>query len=256
MKIKFYCNKCPQINNPNPFFIELPISEDLYYEFVCNKGHNNKYAVRNTKYGLLFESGIYAFIDGYNREAVTGFAVALERFYEYVINFALVYDNGFSFDTLEKFKKDIKLSERLFGAFSTIYLLKFKKVLQIFDNKFLKEIQINIPKFGNEPVKFRNKVTHEGYIPSDKETTDYAIAVSKYIYKISEELIAIDKGAFFNFMMMNVGESKKKSNSDEEVSTFLLPSYLGNPMSFGNILPDFLKHIEYIKQERKKQTTN
>lgn len=56
MKLKFQCRQCPKLNNPNSFSIEFPISDQLYYEFTCDKGHFNRYSVANTRYGLLFES--------------------------------------------------------------------------------------------------------------------------------------------------------------------------------------------------------
>ena len=39
--------------------------------------------MNNLKFELLFELGINALIDGYPREAVSSFASALERFYEF-----------------------------------------------------------------------------------------------------------------------------------------------------------------------------
>jgi len=152
MKIRFQCNSCPQINNKANTHVELPITDKLYYEFECKQGHFNKVMLRNNKFDLIFESGLHALIDGYSREAATSFSVSLERYYEYVINILLVCNNNLEFELMEKFKKDVKLSERLFGVFCTMYLLTFKKIIPAFDSKFLKTNGLELANFENQPV--------------------------------------------------------------------------------------------------------
>src|ERR1700687_1186458 len=66
--------------------VALPIarlSDDREYEVHCEAGHTSRVFVNNLKFELLFELGINALIDGYPREAVSSFASALERFYEF-----------------------------------------------------------------------------------------------------------------------------------------------------------------------------
>ncbi len=253
MKLKFHCGKCPQLNNPNPFRIEFPISDQLYYTFTCDRGHFNRYSVANTRYGLLFESGLYAFLDGYNREAVSSCYVALERFYEHVINMFLAYDNKFSFEEIQSLKKTIYLSERAYGAFCTVYLLKFKKPLIPFDSKqFLKEINVKFTDFENSPVKFRNKIIHEGYIPNQEETLNYAKAVGMFILKITNEILEIDGNAFLNFLMLNANHKREQGieNHDYEVSNMVFPTFLGNIMIRGKHEFDIEKHLEFVKRDR------
>ncbi|WP_281848050.1 hypothetical protein [Olleya namhaensis] len=252
MKIRFQCKNCRQINNPDNIQIELPISDELYYEFECHKGHKNKVLVQNKKYDLLFESGLHAMLDGYNREAVSSFAVALERFYEYIISIALVYENGFSFDVLENFKKEVKLSERLYGVFCSIYLLKFKKVLEPFNNKFLKTIDVSFPKFDNQPVKFRNKIIHEGYIPTYQETLNYGIAISKYIKKITEEFRATNPNLFFNFMV-TIANDFKKVEPDPNVSNFFFQTFIS---SIQKTELELDKYLPILEKERNRPLKN
>ena len=253
MKLKFHCGKCPQILNPNPFRIEFPISDELYYTFTCDRGHFNKYIVANTRYGLLFESGLYAFLDGYNREAVSSCYVALERFYEHIINIFLIYDNNFSFEEVQSLKKTIYLSERAYGAFCTIYLMKFKKPLIPFDSKqFLNEINVKFSDFENSPVKFRNKIIHEGYLPSQEETLNYAKAVGKFIQRITNEIIEIDPNVFLNFSLMNTNYKREQGqkNHDHEVSNMVFPTFLGNIMIRQENKFDIEKHLEFVKIDR------
>lgn len=251
MKIKLHCSSCPQINNPSPFKIELPISDDLYYTFTCDNGHFNKYSVGNTRYGLLFESGLYAFLDGYNREAVSSFYVALERFYEYIVSMCFVYDCNFSFSDLENLKKTVYLSERMYGVFCSVYMMKFKKAFVPFDNKdFLKEINVSFPGFENSPVKFRNKIIHEGYIPSEQEILNYAKAVSTFIIKITNDICDIDPKAFFNFHMLNIQQKREKGKDDYTISNIILPTYIGNIMVFEKRETDIETHLEYVKIDR------
>ena len=253
MKLKFHCGKCPQLHNPSPFKIEFPISDELYYTFTCDKGHLNRYSVANTRYGLLFESGLYAFLDGYNREAVSSCYVALERFYEYVITLFLANDSNFSFEDINSLKKTTYLSERTYGAFCTVYLMKFKKPLVPFDNKeFLKEINVSFPGFENSPVKFRNKIIHEGYIPTQEETLSYAKAVGKFILKITNEIIEASPNALldFSFLVLNNKRKQGEENSNHEVSNMVFPTFLGNIMIRSKHDFDIEKHLEFVKQDR------
>lgn len=248
MRIRFQCRNCRQINNPENKRIELPLSDDLYYEFECHKGHENKVCVQNKKYDLIFESGLHAFLDGYNREATASFAVSLERFYEYIISIALIHENNLGFDKFEEFKKEVKLSERLYGVFCSVYLLKFKRVLEPFNNKFLSSIGISLPKFKNNPVNFRNKITHEGYIPTKKETINYGIAVSEYINKITQEFREQNQQLFFNFMIQSV-EHFKKEDPDPNVSNYFFETYIS---SIQKTELELEKYLEILKKEREK----
>ena len=100
MKIKLFCNKCeePTCAESNKIMVVVPhgkqysieITDKLLYEFSCKNGHLNRFFITNTKYELLFDMGLCAYLNGFYREAVLDFAASLERFYENCINIFLI----------------------------------------------------------------------------------------------------------------------------------------------------------------------
>lgn len=167
----------------------------------------------------------------------------------------LAHDNKFSFEDIQSLKKTIYLSERAYGSFCTVYLMKFKKPLIPFDSKqFLSEIKVKFSDFENSPVKFRNKIIHEGYIPSQEETLNYATAVGKFILKITNEILEINPNVFLNFSIMNMNHKHEKGeeNHDHEVTNMVFPTFLGNIIIRGKQEFEIEKHLEFVKQDRTK----
>lgn len=169
--------------------VDTPIQNSQIYEIECPVGHTTQVILANAKYEVLFESGIDALRGGHLREAVSSFAVALERFYEYAIRFLLnpastgpmlaPDPNQVNFD--KTWKAISKMSERQIGAFYVLYFNVMNESPTLFDGAFLKSLKINLNIEGNDPVKFRNKVIHEGFIPDSNQALLYGEAVNMYI---------------------------------------------------------------------------
>lgn len=192
MKIKLICSTCIKnfLANPVPTNnavlgteVLVPFQDSAIYEGVCHNGHVLRTCLQNPKHELIFDSGISSLGQGYYREAVTSFAVALERFYEYSIRVLLgssVHDIGqANFD--KTWKAISKQSERQIGAFYMLYLIVVKQQPLIFDASFLKSVSIKLGLEGNDPINFRNNVIHQGYIPSLIQAVSFGEAVNFYI---------------------------------------------------------------------------
>ncbi len=189
MKLPIPCSQCLFVEeNDSQWHDWRPVNDTCIYEVTCPQGHNSMMVVQNFKFELLFESGIKALKDGYYREATTTFAVALERFYEFSIIFLLI-DKLANYETqqineeglrnFEKFwKTPLKLSERQLGAFYALYFDEFGESPMILDQSFSKRMRHAVVK---DPVNFRNRAVHEGYIPTHEETVEYGEAVHLYI---------------------------------------------------------------------------
>lgn len=188
MKLKKYCDECScptESVNPTKLTIVCPkgkqylieMTDRCLYEFICEKGHLNRFFISNPKYELLFEMGLCAYYKGFYREAVLDFAASLERFYENCINIFVIkrFQNTEKYDNiLQKLWKPIsKQSERQYGAFLSIFLISTGHMSPLFEEK---------------QVELRNKVTHKGYFPTKEETLRYAHAVAKYIIEIYSDL--------------------------------------------------------------------
>ncbi len=167
MKIRIECNKCRLEGIPyEKACTYQALSDKGLYKIVCDAGHESVVFIENHKFEILFESGIMALIDGYSREAVSSIASSLERFYEFYVKI-ICLKNGVYYDKIiANWKKVAAQAERQFGAFIFVYLMENK----------------NPPKtLSNKLVKFRNKVIHRGYIPSDNEVIKYAKNVGEII---------------------------------------------------------------------------
>lgn len=170
MKLRMFCSKCIEENikmGVNPVNVEM--SDNGIYKFECSEGHKNVVFLQKTKFEILFDSGAMAMIDGYQREAVSSFAAALERFYEFCIEVFLTNKKVDSEQYLETWKLVANQSERQLGAYFFLYLSEFGE----------------IPKeFNKKQTEFRNKVIHKGYIPKNDEVIKYAEHVYDYIMDI------------------------------------------------------------------------
>jgi hypothetical protein len=71
-----------ELNNDGVYIVECPES-----------GKREVLRSLDFRFEILFEVGSYALLDGYYREAVSSFAAALERFYEFFVE-VIARSNG------------------------------------------------------------------------------------------------------------------------------------------------------------------
>lgn len=150
--------------------VPMPVarpSDDGKYEVRCAAGHVSTVIVDNVKFELLFEMGLNALVDGYPREAVSSFASALERFYEFYWNTVVAFYSIPCEQADAAWKAVAKLSERQLGMYVTAGLLLTKQCPTLLN--------------PNQEVKFRNNVIHSGYIPTTDEATAFGDVVMQLI---------------------------------------------------------------------------
>jgi hypothetical protein len=172
MKIQAPCAVC--INeNPAIFMIGSGVVNDSGLVHVtCPKGHKSAIVFKERKYMLLLKSGCRALIDSHVRESVSSISSALERCYEFFIRSALHKYKLDGSATEKTWKLMAKQSERQFGAFSILYALEAGKPFVL----------------PPEIPTFRNRVIHEGYIPTTEEALSFGRAVMVVIRDIEHIL--------------------------------------------------------------------
>lgn len=182
MKLLLNCVHC-LVDDQSTNLVDVDLRDDGFYELTCSKGHRSANLLQNQKYQLLFESGALALLDGHTREAVSGFASALERFLEFYIK-VICLEHNIAYEDVENCWKDVKKqSERQLGAFIFLYLLETEQPTQ-----FLKK---RVTRIGNESrdiQAFRNDVIHAGYIPTHDEVVQYGEHVFDTIESILGEM--------------------------------------------------------------------
>ena len=175
MKLKLSCIQCHfhNIDEIENYNIILELRDDNLYTFKCENGHESTIYFGAHKFELLFEMGVYSYLDGYYREAITNFAAAIERFHEFSIELftSIFYQNDNDYSDV--WKQVSNQSERQLGAYTLLYYVVFKKPPIPQDRKW---------------VEFRNNIIHKGKFPTQEETFNFANATFKYIKEKLVEL--------------------------------------------------------------------
>jgi hypothetical protein len=128
----------------------------------CEHGHTTEVTLPIPAFELLFDFGCAALLDGHAREAVTSFAVSLERFEEFTCRFLLARRNV-SFEGVEGWWKRVaKQSERQKGSFVALWISEFFR---------------EPPYIPSQLDELRNKCVHAGRIPPESEAKEYGEAV-------------------------------------------------------------------------------
>lgn len=154
----------PEHYLPIPF---EAVNDSGLYNFVCAKGHESKTYLINIEFEILFDYSINAIADGYYREAVSSFTSSMERYFEFFIK-VILRSAGTEFENIDKIWKQIsKQSERQLGAYITLYAQTFNDLPELLST--------------NKDVPFRNRVIHQGYIPSRQEAIEYGDRVLEII---------------------------------------------------------------------------
>jgi len=173
MKILVPCMEC-QKELGHPSF--EPIIADYYEGAVayieCSRGHKSAVLLQSQKFEILLESAANALLEGYTIEAASSLSAAYERFFEFSIN-VFCKKNLITKQALEEtFKQVSKQSERQVGGFLFLHLITFGSSYAL--SKKIPEL--------------RNKVVHQGYIPTPEEVIAFGELVYQEIYSITQLL--------------------------------------------------------------------
>jgi hypothetical protein len=191
-------------------FVEM--RDDSAYFLTCSSGHETLLHVGNPKFELLFDSGALALLDGFLREAVSSLTAALERFYEYYIRVKFEHYGmqPVVFDATWKLVKN--QSERQLGAFLFLYLLDTGQTVQL-DLKKLSE--------------FRNKVIHQGYIPSRQEVLQFGEQIFTFISSVSQQLRVRNERGIMHVSISEASTVYRGLQKNIPAMTMLIPTILG-----------------------------
>ncbi|HQV26101.1 MAG TPA: hypothetical protein PLS76_10210 [Acinetobacter sp.] len=171
MKVFTMCMEC-QKELGHPSF--EPIIADYYEEALafieCSRGHKSAILLQSQKFEVLLESAANALIEGYTLEAASSLSSAYERFFEFAINVFCKKSNISKEALAETYRQVSKQSERQIGGFLFLYLIVFGKSYSL--NKKIPEL--------------RNRVIHQGYIPTPQEVLELGELVYQEILNITK----------------------------------------------------------------------
>ena len=217
MKLIARCSACTEkrgLTEDSILWVE--IEDGAYYETTCLQGHRRAFTLTTHKFEVLFEFGAMALIDGYPREAVSSFAVALERFHEYMVK-ALLLHAGTTPEQLEAAWKQVSAqSERQLGAFAILYL---------------REYGTPAPLLSPSMAEFRNNVIHKGYIPSRSEAVEYGDAVLQHLATLYKALYRSRYSGISKLDGIKLGEAASRAGDLQNVSTVGIATVFSNAAS-------------------------
>lgn len=205
MKLIMPCMDCTMnhgIDEDTLVFVE--IEDGSYYENTCLHGHSRAAILTTRKFEILFEFGAMALLDGYTREAVSSFAVALERFYEYWVKAHLLHSGVASGPLDDAWKQVSAQSERQLGAFSILYV---------------REYGAPAPLLPQSATKFRNRVIHKGYIPTREEALLYGEQVLQYMVSLHKELYKSRYAGLSKLDGIMLGRAAQRARDPKPLST-------------------------------------
>lgn len=208
------------------------IADAGYITVECKQGHTAPLIFDERKHDLLFQSGCLAFLDGYEREAVASFAASVERLWEFYLRVIATSRSvdPTRFDAV--WKQLSRQSERQLGAFMMTY------VLEGTDSYDLRQSQI----------EFRNKVIHQGYIPTEKEVSDYGEYIFTQIRDVMKVLEQNHKSALDSEIARELAQIQakvpdKKPAARFKASVALLPPGKSEAQTITDF-PTFLRAME------------
>ncbi len=160
MKLEFQCWQCPE-GTPGRR-VALPFNENGFYRFKCARNHVHDIVLVQMRFEVLAETAMQAIVDGYFRDAVASFAAALERFYQFYVEVVARSKGVSSTIQTATWKHVANQSERQLGMFIGVYQMENGDVPPLLDQK---------------RVAFRNRVIHQGYLPTEEEAIEFGQAV-------------------------------------------------------------------------------
>ncbi len=231
MKTLIICQKCLEESNCNKPLILKEIPDNGIFHLRCEQGHETVTFLQQTKFELLFDLGLYALCDGYPREAITNFAAALERFYEFYIKYCCLKHNNKLKQIEDGWNQIRNQSERQYGAYIFLYM-------QEHPDSDLPFIDDKKPLFDDKNPKekiqtwreLRNAVVHKGNFVSESDALKYGELVYDFLKVQINELLEKDienVGKTIAYYMQEIHNNfAKESFSPESKGTLSIPTVI------------------------------
>jgi hypothetical protein len=161
----------------------ITLDDDFKYIGACPNGHEVRVALGNVRYELLYDQAIMCLHLGFLREALSGAATALERFFEFACRVMLEHA-GINEAIVDRGWSGISRSEPQQGAFLALYLLTFKRAFAT---------PPGVRTLGGMTTP-RNNVVHNGWVPDEEEATKYAKEVFEISRAVRKDLESLSNG--------------------------------------------------------------
>jgi len=211
LRTNIVCNQCSQANKGFAVFYVDTIRDDGVYIGRCPKGHHNAVATQTLRHEMLFDIALNAIVDKYHREAISSFAASVERYYEFAIR-VLAKNRKIDPSTFEISWKTVSAqSERQLGAYVFLYTVSFNESPVVLSSSM---------------ITLRNKVIHNGVLPTLQEVLDFGEASYDLIQKGIQKLRANCLDDVNNQLVESMRKTIEKFGDQFPRSTQVTPTAL------------------------------
>lgn len=236
MRLFLPCMSCfEELGRPDLASYPADILNNVTAKFVCQQGHKSVVVLQSQKFAILAELAVTAILDGYYREAVSTFASSLERFQEFYIK-TVLRSRGFDLEMFEKLWKGVhKQSERQFGAYQFVFGLEEGEPPRM---------------LSNNKVTFRNKVIHQGLIPTYDEAIAFGQSVADVVNPVYRRLTSDKSEVLKTIEWEEILSGYQSAEPNEKPSTMSIATLLGSSRRAGISDPtvgDWLSHTDSMR---------
>lgn len=236
MRLYLICMACFQEKGkPDTTTYPADLLDEGIANFECRFGHKSRYMIQAFKFEILAEVAVTAIADGYYREAVTSFTSALERFYEFYAKI-LLKSKGIEKDQIDAFWKRLaRQSERQFGAFNMVYLIEEEKPPNV---------------LSDTEVSFRNKVIHQGRVPTRKEAVEYGQKVVDVINEALETIKTKHPDTLEKRVFEDLNVKTSTASHGDTISTYGIPTLFDASIDRGaqrKTVSDWVEHAKGMR---------
>jgi hypothetical protein len=209
MRILLACPHCFRADSRPPEAVFVQVADAPLYRFTCAAGHNAAIALQQQRFEVLAMVAVQAIVDGYHREAVSSFTASLERFYEYYVR-TIAFTRDVPEEPLDKIWGLVRReSQRQLGMFIAAYMFENKT-----PPRLLKESDNSNPA---ATVSFRNKVIHQGKIPSQEEAIVYGQAIIDVVESVLEKMHSRYSEGMEHLLHRHLSEALSAMTEEERV---------------------------------------
>lgn len=225
------CNRCPTTTLSSgvqhSVVMGTPYREGPLYSLRCSAGHEVLVQLGNPKHEILFQMAAYSLLDGNYRDAVSTFGSSLEEFWEFCFQ-AISASLGV---------RPLPVP-RVRGA----HKARFEK-------SWLDVMQTEPPVLASEEYEIRNRVMHEGYVPTEEEALDFGNKVLVLVSRAMQTLGWKLQGAVAEASAAIISEGKSRLNLGEPDAGMYDATILHDNESMNyRRLEDYMSHLRKLDE--------
>jgi len=198
-----------------------------FYKLRCPFGHDAIVLLGNPKHEILFQMAAYSLLDEVVRDAVTTFGSSLEKFWEFTSQ-CIAASQGVEPLPIPRVRSGRKTR---------------------FEKAWREILKTEPPVMTTDEYEIRNRVLHEGYVPTLEEVADFGNKVLVLIAPAMQVLRWRLQGAVGAASTAIIAEAKSRLNLGDPTASFYDATILHDNESMNyRRLADYTSHLRRLDE--------